>query len=113
MHEAGSALGRGLPEHPQGFDTIEAFCNWAHANHVRVLATFPNMCDEPDYHGPVAQRSARIITDFFARLGVPVIGEYTDALLSQEDFLDTKYHLPRKLRSPEPRLIPKLRAALE
>jgi hypothetical protein len=109
-----SALGRGLSEHPLGFDPIAAFCGWARTNHIRVLATFPNIRDRPDYHTPVAERSARTIKDFFTSLGVPVIGDYTDALLPDDDLLDTIYHPTEEAAlARTQRLIPKLKAALE
>ena len=109
-----SALGRGLPEHPEGFAAIEAFCRWAQNNHVRVLASFPNICDRPEYHGPAAQHSVKIIEDFFARLGVPVVGEYTDAMLPEEDLLDTIYHPTEEAALARTRrLIPKLDAVLK
>ena len=107
-------LGRGLPEHPQGFGAIESFCRWAQTNRVRVLATFPNMCDHPEYHGPAAQRSVKNIEDFFAHLGVPVVGDYTDSLLPEEEFLDTVYHLTEETALARTRrLIPKLNEALK
>ena len=109
-----STLGRGLSEHALGFAPIAAFCRWAQTNHIRVLAAFPNLCDRPDYHGPVAQRSARIIEDFFAGLGVPVIGDYTDALLPEEELLDTMYHPTEEAAlARTQRLIPKLKAVLQ
>ena len=76
-----------------GFAHIAAFCAWARTNQVRVLATFPNLCDRPEYHQPPAQKSARIIRDTYVRLGVPVVGDYTDALLPSTQFYDTIYHL--------------------
>jgi len=83
-------------------------------NHIRVLATFPNIRDRPDYHTPVAERSARTIKDFFTSLGVPVIGDYTDALLPDDDLLDTIYHPTEEAAlARTQRLIPKLKAALE
>ncbi len=88
-----SALGRGLSEHPEGFDTIAAFCNWAETNHIRVLATFPNLADRDDYHGPVARKSEEIIKNFYASLNVPVVADYTNALFPEDQFFDTMYHL--------------------
>ena len=88
-----SLLGRGLPAHPAGFPAIEAFVRWAQARQIRVLATFPNLCDQPDYHGVVGRQTAKAIEDFFARLNVPVVGEYTDAALPPDEFFDTMYHL--------------------
>jgi hypothetical protein len=114
IRKLNAALGRGLPEHPEGLETIAAFCAWARTNDVRVLATFPNLCDQPGYHGPTAARSARIITDFFSQIGVPVIGVYTDALLPEEQFLDTMYHTSEEasVKRTE-RLILRLKPALE
>ena len=109
-----SALGKGLSPEAEGFAPVAAFCRWAQTNHIRVLATFPNVCDRPEYHTPVAQRSAEIITSFFARLGVPVIGSYSDALLPEDQFLDTMYHTSEEAAlARTQRLIPKLRASLQ
>jgi hypothetical protein len=109
-----SVLGRGLPEHPEGFTAIASFCRWAQTNRIRVLATFPNICDQPEYHSPAAQHSIKIIEDFFARLGVPVVGEYTDAILPEEELLDTIYHPTEEAAlARTQRLIPKLNAALK
>jgi hypothetical protein len=108
-----SALGRGLPEHPEGFGPIESFCRWAQTNDIRVLATFPNLCDRSDYHGPVAEQSAQIVRGSFSRLNVPVIGNYTNALFPEDQFLDTMYHLTEEAAlARTQRLIPDLKAAL-
>lgn len=108
-----SALGRGLPEHPDGFDTIAAFCKWAETNHIRVLATFPNLSDREDYHGPVGQKSAQTIRDFFTSLNVPVVGDYTNALFPEDQFFDTMYHLTDEAALARTQiLIPYLKAAL-
>jgi hypothetical protein len=109
-----SVLGRGLPEDARGLAPIEAFCRWAQTNQIHVLATFPNLCDEPEYHGPVAQHTVKLIEDFYARLGVPVIGCYTDALLPEEQLLDTMYHPTEEAALDRTQhLIPKLKAALK
>ena len=108
-----SALGKGLLAEAEGFVPVAAFCRWAQTNQVRVLATFPNLCDRPEYHTPVAERSARIIEDFYTGLGVPVIGTYAEALLPQEDLLDTMYHPAEEAAlARTQRLIPKLKPAL-
>src|SRR3954468_14988570 len=75
------------------FAVIGKFCRWAEAHHVRVLATFPNLCDQPEYHTQTAAKVAKTIKDSFARLNVPVIGDYTDSLLPADQFFDTFYHL--------------------
>ena len=75
---------------------IQAFCRWADTNHVRVLATFPNLCDQPEYHNRTAEKVAQTIKDSFARLDVPMIGEYTNSLLPPDQFFDTYYHLTQE-----------------
>ena len=87
-----SGLARGLPEHPKGVPLIAAFCEWARTNHIRVLATYPNICDQPAYHDKVARQVGQTIKEFYAGLNVPVVGEYSDALLPRDQFFDTNYH---------------------
>jgi hypothetical protein len=88
-----SALAGELPESPAGFEIIASFCEWARTNHVRVLATFPNICQQPEYYLPPAQRTARTIGKFFADNNVPVLGDYTESILPPDQFFDTMYHL--------------------
>jgi hypothetical protein len=108
-----SSLSRGLPESPQGFAPIADFCGWAQTNHIRVLATFPNLCDRPEYRTPLAQGAVKKVENLFAGLGVPVIGSYTDALLPEEDFLDTMYHPTEEAAAVRTRLLAsKLKPAL-
>lgn len=102
-------LRNGLPQHPDGFASIESFCSWAHTQHIRVLATYPNLCDRPDYHLPAARQTAEKIRDFFSGLNVPVIGDYTDSLLPAEEFFDSDYHLTEEgALARTDRLIPQL-----
>jgi hypothetical protein len=86
-------LGTDLPEHPAGFELISSFCQWARTNHIRVLATFPNICERPEYYLPPARRTAKTIGKFFAGLDVPVLGDYTESILPPDQFYDTIYHL--------------------
>jgi hypothetical protein len=96
------------------FAVIGRFCRWAEANHVRVLATFPNLCDQPEYHTQTAAKVARTIKDSFARLKVPVIGEYTDSLLPPDQFFDTFYHLTQEAALERTRrLAPLLKPCLQ
>jgi hypothetical protein len=88
-----STLARDLPEDAGGFAVVESFCQWARANHVAVLATYPNLYDQPEYHLPGAEHTAETIKNFFSRLDVPVVGNYTDSLLPADQFFDTVYHL--------------------
>ncbi len=108
-----SALGRGISEHADGFETIAAFCKWAETNNIRVLATFPNLSDREDYHGPVAQKSVQAIRDLFTSLNVPVVGDYTNALFPEDQFFDTMYHLTDEATLARTKiLIPYLKTAL-
>jgi hypothetical protein len=88
-----SILGGDLPEHPAGFEIIASFCEWARTNHIRVLATFPNVCQRPEYYLPPAQRTAKTIGNFFVGLDVPILGDYTKSILPPDQFFDTLYHL--------------------
>jgi hypothetical protein len=111
-----SALAKGFPENPAGFPTIRAFCDWAKASNVRVLATFPNTLHLPEYDRPEAQEAPRQIRDFFGTLGVPVLGEAADAILPEDEFFDTMYHLTEeacltRTRRLLPHLTPYLRSS--
>jgi len=88
-----SIFGDDLPEHPAGFKVIASFCEWARANHIRVLATYPNICQRPEYDLPPSRRNAKTIRDFFTALNVPVLGDYTESVLPPDQFYDTYYHL--------------------
>ncbi len=87
------SLARPWNESPAGFPFLAAFCAWARTNHVRLLATYPNLMDNPLYHAAAARENAQKIAAFYSRLGVPVVGEYTDAILPAGQFFDTVYHL--------------------
>ena len=104
-----SCLSSGLPKQPKAFASIKSFCEWAQARQIRVLATYPNLCDQPEYHLPTAMRTAKTIRDSFSALNVPVIGDYTDSLLPVEQFFDSHYHLTEEAALARTRrLIPQL-----
>jgi hypothetical protein len=88
-----SSLSYGMPPEPKSFPLLRDFCNWAKAHHVRVLATFPNVCDIPEYHTALAQQTADRIEKFFGSINVPVLGKYTDSVLPEDHFYDTIYHM--------------------
>jgi hypothetical protein len=94
--EARASLAYPWAERPKGFAYMESFCAWARAHGVKVLAAFPNLCDQPEYHTPTAQKTAQQIRDFFAGLKVPVVGDYTDSLRPADDFFDTDSHLTQE-----------------
>jgi hypothetical protein len=77
----------------EAFAVIQSFARWAQANHIRVLATFPNLCDQPEYHSPSALQNVQTLKECYSRLSVPVVGDYTDSLLPADQFFDTYYHL--------------------
>jgi hypothetical protein len=109
-----SALAYGWPDRPNGFPIIASFCAWARAHHVRVLATFPNLCDQPDYRTPEARQRVKKIRDLFAALQVPMISEYTDFLLPADDFFDTNSHLTEEAaRASTQRLAEQLKPYLK
>jgi hypothetical protein len=99
----------GLSKHPKAFPSIKSFCKWAQTQQIRVLATYPNLCDQPEYHLPTARQTAKTIHDFFAALNVPVIGDYIDTLLPADQFFDNNYHLTEEAAVARTRrLIPQL-----
>jgi len=110
MQDLCSALADGLPsERTAGFETIDSFLQWARAQHITVLATFPNIIKEPAYDEPNGQKAIETITHFYASRGVPVIGTAKEAMLPPDQFFDTVYHLTHEaaIQRTE-RLIPEL-----
>lgn len=69
------------------------FCQWAKANHVTVLATYPNLIYQPEYDQPTAQAELKVVKDFYASQGVPVLGTPREAMFPEDQFYDTVYHL--------------------
>jgi len=88
-----AALADGLSKTRAGLTEIREFIEWAKANGVRVLATFPNLCAKPAYDSPKSQKAAEEIIAFYQSVGVPVVGNHRDALLPRSEFYDTCYHL--------------------
>jgi hypothetical protein len=86
-------LAYGLAPGPPARPLIAAFCAWAQTNHVRVLATFPALSDQPEYHLPASKKTAEDIRNLYTSLGVQVVGDYTDPLRPADEFFDTHYHL--------------------
>ncbi len=86
------SLASGLPDSPPGFAPIREFCEWAHSRDITVLATFPTIFHHADYDIPPAQKTPRQLHDFYASLGVPLLGTARDAMLSEDQLFDTNYH---------------------
>ena len=82
----------GFSPSPAGLQPIREFCEWAKANNIRVLATFPTTCHRPEYDLPAAQQMPVQFRAFYAAMGVPVLGELSEAMLPEEQMFDTMYH---------------------
>ena len=82
----------GFPPSPPGFQPIREFCEWAKSHHVRVLATFPNICHLPEYDQPAAKKMPAQFRAMFASVDVPVLGDISESMLPEEQMFDTYYH---------------------
>ena len=110
IFKASGTLASGLTKTRAGLTEIREFVAWAKANQIRVLAVFPNLCTDPVYEAPKAQRTAANITTFFESQGVPMLGGYRDALLPRSEFYDTSYHLTQEAAAARTqRLVPLLK----
>ena len=89
-------LAYGLPPEPAGFQPIREFCQWARANRIRVVATFPNVCHRPEYDLPAAARTPGQLRAFYDSLGVPLLGDVSESILPESDIFDTMYHPMRE-----------------
>ncbi len=84
----------GIPsDDTTGFNALRKFLAWAKANHITVLATFPNTIYRPEYDQPQGEHAIKVITDFYTSQGVPVIGTAREAMLPSGEFFDTLFHL--------------------
>lgn len=96
-----------------GFDHIREFARWAKTHQVKVLATFPNIMHRPEYDGPNADAAIKTITDFYASVGIPVVGSARKAMMPPEEYFDTYYHLTREAAAQRTeRLVPALKPYL-
>jgi hypothetical protein len=93
LGDRAKVLTLGLTPQPQGFAYLSAFLTWCREHQVKVVATWPNLLRQPEYDEPIARRSIERITEFFTQNGVPILGTYQEALLPEEQFFDTIYHL--------------------
>ena len=94
-----------------GAQAIRAFVDWANAQDVTVLATWPNTIDFPAYRSAPGFQQIR---EFYAGMGVEIVGEPEIALLPLESFYDTQYHLnPEGIRARTSAFIPALRGSIE
>jgi hypothetical protein len=82
----------GFPPSVPGLPPIRAFCAWAKANNIRVLATFPNTTHRPEYDLPEGTRMPAQFRAFYEPMGVPVVGELSEAMLPEDQMFDSFYH---------------------
>ena len=83
----------GLPSNATGLPLLAGFCRWARENHIRVLASFPNMAIRPCYARSTALALEEQMRAFYSNLGVPLIGRLHETLIPVSEFFDTNYHL--------------------
>ncbi|HTT81953.1 MAG TPA: hypothetical protein VMF67_00580 [Rhizomicrobium sp.] len=72
-----------------GAKAIASFVAWAHARRIAVLATWPNTIDLPQ---AASDRGFARIREFYARLGVAMVGAPRDAMLPARLMGDRFYH---------------------
>lgn len=80
-----------LPE-GRGVGYMRSFVQWCKANGVTVFATWPNTCEHPSFQGGEYAVFEQQVRDFYASLGVPVLGSPTEAQLPANLMYDTIYH---------------------
>lgn len=79
--------------HNSGIQSIERFVAWCQENNVEVLATWPNTIWFEEYAQPENQALFRDIESLYGRLGVPMLGQFSDFMFARSMFYDTGYHL--------------------
>ena len=104
----------GIPsDRTESFGVIRVFVQWAKARNITVLATFPNIVHRPEYDEQAGQQAISTITQFYASLGIPVVGTAREAMLPPGQFFNTYYHLTHEAALQRTdRLIPELKPYL-
>ena len=85
-------LEKGISLDAEGFDLISEFTLWAKANHIRVMAGFPNMIHRKEYDAGVADSVEAQLKEYFLKEGIHVVGGMREVLLPEDEFFDTIYH---------------------
>jgi hypothetical protein len=73
-----------------GAQTIAAFVAWAKEHNVKVIGTWPNTIDFPEYAHATGFEEIR---RFYGGLGVRMVGDVSSSLLPLSMFYNTQYHL--------------------
>ncbi len=96
------------------FKILREFILGLQKSNVTVVATFPNLMDDPAYRTPASLGNIEIVKKFYSNLKVPLLGTFEESLFPREDFLDTEYHLKRSARFQRTeKLIPNLKTFLD
>lgn len=96
------------------FKILREFILGLQKSNVTVVATFPNLMDDPAYRTPASLGNIEIVKKFYSNLKVPLLGTFDESLFPREDFLDTEYHLKRSARLQRTeKLIPPLKSHLD
>ncbi|MDB6029273.1 MAG: hypothetical protein JWM68_5496 [Verrucomicrobiales bacterium] len=93
VYDVQGVLGYRLSETSYEVQSIRSFCAWAAKNNIRVLATFPNVVQRPEFDTPVAAQTIREIENLYKSMNVPVVGSARESMLPDTEFFDTRYHL--------------------
>jgi len=83
----------GLSDYPKGFYSIAEFAKWAKINNITLLASFPNLRKDDAYSQQRIEHLEKIITVFYIKNKIQVIGSLKAAMMDPECFFDTHYHL--------------------
>lgn len=84
---------KGFTGRPKGAGVIEDFLRWAKNHRVKVLATYPNLAANDQYSKHHKRNVESKIRGIYDRFGIPLLSSPQDAMLNQECFYDTNYHL--------------------
>ena len=82
----------GAPPSDYAKRALAGLVHWAGERDIRVLATWPNVLERPEYRSAEYQHYFGIYEEYFESIGVPLIGEPEMAMLPLDDMFDTIYH---------------------
>lgn len=72
---------------------MEKFAGWCNSKGITILATFPPLVNQKQYHTPQSQLAQAEYVRYYHHLGVPTLGTPSDSLYPMSAFYDTGYHL--------------------
>ena len=77
----------------QGFAVVKRFCDWARANQVHLVATFPAIAANPAYSSSSPATAPLRIQNSYEKEGVPLLEVPGDLFYDPTEFFDTVYHM--------------------